>query len=155
MSSSLIAQLIQFGSLLSGSLLAGALFGVYLCLNPAGLDAESYTRLQQRGVKTLNTPMPLLGIVTLMFTVAGAVMMRGNPVTRLLMAGAGLSFLIAGLVTRFVNQPINSRVMSWSPTAVPASWAYYRARWWHWHLLRTVAGITGLCLLIAAAVLRP
>jgi len=59
---------------------------------------------------------------------------------------------IAGVVTRFGNQPINAVVMTWSPEAPAANWMELRDTWWHWHILRTVAGVAALALALLAAI---
>ena len=52
---------VEFANLLVAALVAGAMFGVWLSFNPAGLDATSYVALQQQAIRTLNTTMPALG----------------------------------------------------------------------------------------------
>jgi hypothetical protein len=62
----------------------------------------------------------------------------------------------AGLVTRFLNQPINAMVMGWTPETLPADWEALRAAWWQWHLFRVGLSLSGLALLLAAIILdRP
>ncbi|MGA8907819.1 MAG: DUF1772 domain-containing protein [Acidobacteriaceae bacterium] len=61
-----------------------------------------------------------------------------------------LCFVVAGLVTRFVNQPINAIVMTWQNDAPPESWMDLRDRWWRWHAVRLFAGLGGLSLVILA-----
>ena len=56
--------------------------------------------------------------------------------------------------TRFLNQPINRIVMTWSTDAPPINWPGLRDEWWRWHLVRLFAGLVGLSLLITAAVKR-
>ena len=60
--------------------------------------------------------------------------------------------VLAGLVTRFGIQPINSLVMTWSAQAPAANWMEQRDTWWNWHILRTVAGICALSLTILAVI---
>ena len=43
------------------ALLVGAMFGLWLILNPAGLAAGVYITLQQQAIRTLNRVMPVLG----------------------------------------------------------------------------------------------
>lgn len=142
---------INFANLLLAALVVGAMFGVCLLFNPAGLDAASYVSQQQQGVRALNLKMPLLGALTTILTLAAAVLARSER-TRLtvLLLAAGL-FVAAGLITRFLNQPINAVIMTWSAQAPPPSWTRLRDAWWRWHLLRFSAGLGGLCLLLLAA----
>lgn len=72
----------------------------------------------------------------------------------MLLLSAAAFLTTAGLVTRFLNQPINAVVMTWSTDSLPANWAQLRDDWWRWHFLRAVAGLVGLCLLLAAMLRR-
>lgn len=139
-----------FASLVLAALIVGAMFAVCLLFNPAGLDATTYVVQQQWGVRTLHPQLPLLGIVTVLAILAAAFLSRGDRLhLTLLFFAAGL-FVAAGLITRFLNMPINAVVMSWSPQAPPADWVQLRDAWWRWHLLRFSTGTAGLCLLIIA-----
>ena len=78
---------------------------------------------------------PLLGAVAILSTWALAVLARGRR-RGLLVAAVGLTVL-AGLVTRLGNQPINAVVIGWTPEAPPTDWQALRDRWWGLHLVRT------------------
>jgi uncharacterized membrane protein len=105
---------------------------------------------QQQLIRGMNVAMPLLGATTIVLTLVSAFGARGDqPRLTLFMASAGC-YLVAGLVTRFLNQPINAVVSTWLVQALPSNWEQLRDQWWRWHVLRTGFGITGLCLLIAA-----
>ena len=144
------ATIIRFVDLLLVALLAGAIFGIWIGFNPAGLSPGTYVEQQQHAILALNTFMPLLGAVCIVLTVALAVLTKGDRGTRYLLIATAVCLLIAGVVTRFENQPINSIVMTWSPQAPPPNWTELRDTWWQWHIVRTVAGIAALCLLILA-----
>jgi len=94
--------------------------------------------------------MPLLGVVCVGLTIVLAFLTKDSGRTRYLLAAAVICLLVAGAVTRFENQPINSVVMTWTPQAPPANWMELRDQWWQWHIVRTVAGIAALCALILA-----
>jgi hypothetical protein len=150
----MLSKTIEFASLLSAALLAGSLFGVWLMLNPAGLDARAYVQLQQRAIRTLNTAMPRLGAAAILMTVLAAIAVRADRLRLGLLIGTVVCFVTAGLVTRFLNQPINAVVMTWSSDAVPAGWEGLRDAWWRWHLVRLAAGVVGLSLLLGATLVR-
>ena len=142
---------VEFANLLVAALVAGAMFGVWLSFNPAGLDATSYVALQQQAISTLNTTMPALGGVAILLTLLAAAISRGDRARLALLLAAGACFVAAGLITRFLNQPINAIVIDWSAGAPPADWTDFRDAWWRWHVLRTVIAVAGLCLVIAAS----
>ena len=145
---------IRFANLLLAALVTGAMFGVWLAFNPRGLSAPTYVVLQQQAIRGLNVAMPVLGLATIIATIAAATLARGEKIQLIMLIAAAGAFLMAGLITRFLNQPINAVVMTWSPTAPPADWTLLRDAWWRWHALRLVCGLAGLSLLILANLLR-
>ena len=114
--------------------------------NPASV----YVTVQQQAIRTLNVAMPVLGWLAVLSTVSAAVLARGNRRRLTLFGMACVGLIGAGLVTRFLNQPINAIVMTWSADALPPNWTEFRDAWWRWHVLRTVWGIAGLSLVIFA-----
>lgn len=148
------ALVIRFAALLLAALSAGAMFGIWLAFNPKGLDGASYVTLQQQGIRQLNVVMPLMGAATIVATLAAAAMARGDKTLLGLLVAAAFAFVAAGLITRFLNQPINAVVMGWSPASVPEGWIPLRDAWWRWHIARLLCGIGGLSLLILAEILR-
>ena len=143
-------KMISFIDLLLGAVLVGTMFGIWIGFNPAGLSASTYIEQQQHAIRALNTLLPLLGAVCLVLTIVLAVLTKDIPHARYLLVPAVICLLIAGVVTRFKNQPINRLVMTWNAQAPPANWAELRDQWWQWHIVRTVAGIVALGLLIVA-----
>lgn len=146
----MLATTIDFATLLLAALVVGAMFGVWLTFNPAGLEASFYVAQQQQGIRTLNVTLPVLGGLTVLLTILAAVLARNDRTRLILLISAAACFVAAGLITRFLNQPINAIVMTWPADAPPANWMQLRDDWWRWHVLRLAAGIAGLCLLIAA-----
>ncbi|MEO8372692.1 MAG: DUF1772 domain-containing protein [Candidatus Solibacter sp.] len=142
--------IVDFADVLLAALLVGAMFGIWLIFNPAGLAASVYITLQQQGIRTLNKAMPTLGAVTILLTTLAAVLWRNDGTRLYLLVGSVVCFLAGGLITRFLNQPINAIVITWHPDMPPANWMRVRDEWWSWHLLRLFAGLGGLSLLIVA-----
>ena len=145
---------VEFFNLLLAALLVGTIFSTWLTASPAGLDASDYVVVQQQHIRALNVFMPLLGGVTILFTIASAVLANADRTRLAMLVVVVLSFVTAGLVTRFLNQPINAVVMNWMPGAPPADWTQLRDVWWSWHLVRLAFGLLGLCVLIAAMLRR-
>jgi uncharacterized membrane protein len=150
----MFALMIDFANLLLAALVVGAMFGVWLIFNPTGLDASFYIALHQQGIRTLNKKMPALGAVAILLTIAAATLGRVNLVRFRLLTAAVVCFLASGLITRFLNQPINAIVMTWSASSPPSNWTALRDKWWRWHLIRLATGIIGLSLLVAATLER-
>jgi uncharacterized membrane protein len=150
----MLSAIIDFANLLLAALLVGAMFGLWLVLNPAGLTANNYVALQQQGIRTLNTAMPALGAATILVTITAAVIGRGDRLRLWILIGTVACFVAAGLITKFLNQPINAIVITWKSDSPPANWMALRDEWWRWHVVRMVAGLGGLSLLIASSMQR-
>lgn len=132
------------------SLLVGTMFGIWVGYNPAVLSATSYVEQQQNAIRAFNTLLPAIGAVCILLTGAIAYRTRSDARVRSLHVVAALLMIVAAVVTRFGNQPINAIVMTWSPEAPGANWMQLRDDWWQWHIVRSVAGIGALALTVAA-----
>ena len=140
-----------FISLLLTALVVGAMFGVWLSSNPAGMNFSDYLPMQKRNIRAFNRTLPLLGVLAALCTVGAAVLSIGQGTQFPVLAGAAICLIAAGVITRFCNQPINAIVMSWSLEPPPNGWTQVRDTWWRWHIGRLIFGIIGLSLLILAA----
>lgn len=143
---------IRFTSLLLTGLIVGAMFGIWLGFNPAALSATAYIEMQQNAIRALNVVLPVLGLACILLTATLAVLTKQDRRARTLLVAAVLGLVVAGLITRFANQPINALVITWNPQAPPSNWAELRDAWWYWHVLRTIAGVAALALALLAAV---
>ena len=143
-------SIVNFANLLLAALVVGTMFGIWLGYNPADLSSRAYVEQQQHAIRALNVTMPVLGAVAVLLTLTSAFLARGNRRQLALFLAAALFFLAAGIVTRFLNQPINAIVITWSVDSSPANWIELRDAWWRWHVVRTGLGVVGLSLLIAA-----
>src|SRR5690349_19228442 len=110
MLSTMFLTMIDFADVLVAALLVGSMFSLWLMLNPAGLAAGAYIALQQQAIRTLNAPMPVLGGVTILLTILASVLRRDDSSRFVLLIVAVICFAAAGLITRFLNQPINAIV---------------------------------------------
>jgi len=68
----------------------------------------------------MNEAMPALGAATILVTVAAAVLGRDDSTRLSWLIAAVIYFVAVGLITRFLNQPINAIVKTWSSNAPPA-----------------------------------
>jgi Domain of unknown function (DUF1772) len=122
--------LFGFANLFVVSLVVGAMFGIWLGYNPMNLSYTAYLEQQQQAIRTLNVTMPLLGKIGTLLTVASAVLARSSRLAPALLMAAVVCLLVAGLVTRFGNQPINAKVRTWSVQTMPTDWTTLRDDWW-------------------------
>jgi uncharacterized membrane protein len=145
------STIVRFVDLLLMSLLVGTMFGIWLGFNPSKLSAATYIEQQQGTIRAFNTLLPLLGAACVLLTAAMAVLTKNDLLARYLFIAAAVLLAVAGVITRFANQPINVVVMTWSGMAPPANWTELRDTWWSWHIARTVAGVAALILTLLAA----
>ena len=141
-------------NLLLSALLVGAMFCVWLVFNPAQLDASQYIILQQQGIRTLHPTMPGLGALTILTTLASAVLARDNKMRLSLLIGTAILFIVSGVITRVANMPINAIVRGWNSAAPPDHWTALRDAWWRWHCWRLGSSLAGLLLLVVATLAR-
>jgi uncharacterized membrane protein len=145
---------IRFSNVLLAGLIAGTLFGIWLGYNPHSLSPSAYIEQQQNAIRALNVTMPILGAICTVITLIHAYLARSNRSTLYLLLTAVILFVIAGLVTRFGNQPINAIVIGWRASSPPSMWEAARDRWWQWHSVRTIAMIAGFGCVIRATMVR-
>jgi uncharacterized membrane protein len=150
----MLPLIVDFVTVSLGALLVGAMFCAWLIFNPAQLDASQYIIVQQQGIRTLNTVMPLLGGLTILMSVVSAVLAREDKTRMSLLIGTAVLFIISGLITRFGNQPINAIVRGWNSAAPPDQWTVLRDTWWRWHCMRLCTVSAGSALLIVATLMR-
>ena len=140
--------IIRFLNLIMAALIAGVLFGIWIGYNPKNLSAQTYVEQQQAVIKALNTLIPLLGLITIILTVASAFMQKQNQIVFVTLLVAAGFLIISGLVTKFGNQSINSIVMTWNKTDVPGNWTELRDKWWSFHIVRTLTAFIAFCLIM-------
>ncbi len=143
--------IIRFINMVMAGLIAGSLFGIWLGYNPKSLSVSTYVEQQQGAIKSLNTIMPLLGLITIILTLISAFLQKDNRTIFIFLIVATIFLVISGLVTKFGNQPINKIVMTWNKAEVPGNWTELRDKWWSFHILRTLTAVVAFCFIVAAA----
>ena len=146
----MVVNIIRFGLLVTLALLVGTMFGIWVGYNPTSLSASAYVEQQQNAIRSLNTLLPAMGAICILLTAALAFKSKGDRRSRYLLIAAALLMIVAALVTRFGNQPLNAMVITWSAQSPPANWAQLRDEWWHWHIARSLAGVAALGLTVLA-----
>lgn len=68
-------------------------------------------------------------------------------------AAALVLFVIALMVTVFVEVPIVEAIVKWTVATLPGDWQQLRDRWMRFHVIRVIAGLASLVLLLIAAIL--
>ena len=145
-----LVMLLQFLAPLLFAMVAGSVFGIWRGYDPTTYGAATFVEMHQGAVRGLNVLLPGLAFASVACTVALTWFARGKGTVFWLYIAALLLMVGGGLVTRFVNQPMNEQVMSWTTGSLPADWAELRAAWWNWHVVRTGLSVIGFAVLLAA-----
>src|SRR5258708_23759350 len=100
----MLEKTVNFANLLLAALVVGTMFGIWLGFNPTDLSAGTYVEMQQLAIRSLNVTMPVLGGFTALLTLASAFFSRRTRPRMFMLLAAFVCLVIAGLVTRFLNQ---------------------------------------------------
>ena len=147
---SFITSALQLTSIMLLSLILGTVFGIWRGYDATAYAPATFVEMHQGAVRGLNVILPLFGLVTLLITASLGVLSRDRPGVLWLYGLAFVAIAIAGLVTRFGNQPINEQVMGWTVTNFPADWMAIRDRWTSLNAVRVVSSFAGELLLVSA-----
>jgi uncharacterized membrane protein len=98
-------------------------------------------------VMTVLMPATLLSIIPVLL-----LSYHEQPKTFYLSGTAFVLFIVALLVTVWVEVPIVQQIVTWTTSALPDNWQQLRDRWMKFHVLRVVAGLASLVLLVVAAI---
>lgn len=98
-------------------------------------------------VMTVLMPATLLAIIPVML-----LSYHVQPKTFYLSAAAFVLFIVALLVTVFIEVPIVEQIATWTISTLPKNWQQVRDRWSKFHIIRVVAGFTSVVLLVVAAI---
>jgi uncharacterized membrane protein len=143
-------NVVRFLLLVLLSLLVGTMVGIWVGYNPIALSVSAYVEQQQNAIRAFNTLLPVMGGICIILTAVLAFRAHLNPRVRYLHVAAAICMVIAAVVTRFGNQPINAVVMTWSAQTPAANWTQLRDVWWQWHVVRSIFGIGALALTFLA-----
>ena len=146
--------IIRFANVILAGIIAGILLGILLGFNPMNYSASTYIEQQQGAIKALNTLMPILGLITIIFTFVSAFFQRKNKVVLATLITAAILLIISGLITKFGNQPINQIVMTWHQTEAPNNWTDLRDKWWTLHQIRATTTLFAFFLIAGASIRR-
>jgi uncharacterized membrane protein len=150
----MLRNVLLFFTALLLALTAGRAFWVWLGENPFNMSGRTYVEFFQQLDKAIVIPIAVTGIGgTLLAGISAAVYKDDSPAFYLLVVACALS-AAGSLVTIFVNVPINNRLATWNPAALPADYQNYLRQWWLWHQVRLVAMFTAMCLVFATMLVR-
>jgi uncharacterized membrane protein len=141
-------RIISFLNIILAGLLAGTSFGIWMGFNPVNFSALTYIEQQQNTIRSLNTLMISLVVTATVLTVISAFLRKKNKRVFITLLTAAVFFIACILISKFGNQPINDRVMTWKADSIPANWTTFRDEWWSFHIIRTISELIALFLIV-------
>ena len=119
-----------------------------------GDSPSTFVEVHQTAVRGLNTILPAMAAMGPLVLIAGLAFAARHRAS-LMWSYVIVALLVVsgGVITRFINQPINAQVMTWSATSLPSDWSVIRDRWWAWHQTRLAITFIAQPFLIVAVLL--
>jgi uncharacterized membrane protein len=142
-------------SIVLSALVAGMFHGPWVALSRSmrTFSPEVFLAIVDRmnrnmaPVMTVLMPAALLSIIPVLF-----LSYHEQPLTFYLSATAFALFIVALLVTVFVEVPIVEEIVTWTTSTLPLNWQQRRDRWTRFHIIRVIAGLASLVLLVVGAI---
>ena len=147
-------QIWQFVNILLSALVTGVFWGTWLGLSRsmATFSAETFLAIADAMIGNLGTIMTILVPAALLTTLPVLYLLyrRRSPAFYTTLGGFAF-FVVALLITLFVEVPLDMEFETWTVATLPANWEQLRDRWEWYHVIRSWVSVAGLALLLAAA----
>jgi uncharacterized membrane protein len=132
------------------ALTAGRAFWVTLGENPFNMSGRTYVEFFQQLDQRIAVPIAITGVGGTLFAGISAVLYRNERTSFYLLLMACALALVASLVTIVFSVPINERLATWNPAALPPDYQQFLRSWWQWHQVRLVTMFGAMCLVFVA-----
>jgi len=150
----MLRKIVLFFTALLLSLTAGRAFWVWLGENPFNMSGQTYVEFFQQLDLRIVIPIAITGVGGTLLAGISALLYREQRRVWSLLAAACALGAIGSLVTIVFNIPINQRLATWNPKALPPDYQDYLRQWWQWHHIRLGAMFAAMCLVFAAMLAR-
>jgi len=150
-------KIAQFINILLLFLVAGVFWGTWFSLarSITSITPETYLAIGQIMIGNLALPMSILMPIALLSTLPVLVLLyRQKAMSAFYLTLCGLAlFVIALVITLVVNVPIDNQIKQWTVQTLPPNWEAIRDRWEFYHVVRTFVSLSGLALIVGAALI--
>jgi len=143
-------NVLQIAAMIQIALIAGATFGIWRGLGGSSFSPATFIDVHRELVRGLNVLLPSMGLAFAILTAVLCYLARNRRPALYFYAAALVLGLLAGLTTRFWNQPINAQVIQWTVQTIPADWVEIRNSWWTAHVIRTFLSIAATVAMVLA-----
>lgn len=142
-------------SIVLSALTAGMFHGPWIALSRSmkTFTPEVFLAIVDRMNRNMAPVMTVLMPATLLSIIPVLLLSYSKQLlTFYLSATAFVLFIVALLVTVFVEVPIVQEIVTWTVPTLPDNWQELRDRWMKFHVLRVLAGLASLVLLLVATI---
>jgi uncharacterized membrane protein len=141
-------------SILLSALVVGAFWGPWLALSRSvdTLPADVFIAVSQRMIRNMEPFMTALIPVSLLSIISVVYLSFNERPKTAYLSLAGFSFFMAAVFVTVLQVSIVSQIKSWTVATLPDDWEELRDRWKKLHIFRVVMSISGLALLVFAAI---
>lgn len=146
--------IIRFFDILFSGLLAGIMICIWQAADYKANSEISNLEIQQANIKIFNDKILLMGLMTILLTLASAVLQNHIMIIFIPLLFASLFLIVSGIITRYVNQPINKQIQRWSKDFIPGKWEYIREKWLSYHIYRSILMLLAFVLIIFASLIN-
>ena len=94
-------SIILFAALFFMALVAGGAFVIWIDYDPSGMSAAFYVEKMQHAIQVFTTPLPVIVILSVLFSTASAFLARRERPGFYLLVAASTCALAVGLTTAF------------------------------------------------------
>ncbi len=143
-----------FVALLSAGIGAGSAYATYFDLDQADSTPAFWVAHLQHAVRHIGIPLFVVQPVAALASFASAALSRRDRPSFWFLIAGGVSLVVAALVTRLGNLPINFEFETWDADALPANVAEVQQRWWSFHVVRCVLLVVAMSALILGTLTR-
>ncbi|MER5648150.1 DUF1772 domain-containing protein [Streptosporangium sp. NPDC002524] len=141
----MIAQILTAAVLVGSGIAAGVLFTHAVGVWPAmqAMAPDRYVAAHKLLGRAYDPMMPIIVGTSLVLDIILSVLST-NETARFLFIASAVCLACVGVVSQTRNVPINRRVKSLDPDAMPENWEDPRGLWGKWNLLRTTFAVLAL-----------
>jgi hypothetical protein len=144
--------LFKFASIFLLGLVSGVSFSHLLQRGPKKtLPAAHFLAVQQGLLRNYGPVIGGLEVVSVLSTLAMAIVTWEQSVVRLLALLASACVLVMVMIWAVWINPINKTVNSWTPESIPPNWADLRDRWHFLHTIRLLLSVIAFSAVIAGS----
>jgi len=148
---------LQLANVVAASIMAGGLVVVLVVVVPAfdTLPAQLSIRLHVGIDHYIERLLPPVTVVATLIAIAVLAVHDDLSTSVVALTAVGIAGgIVVAVVSHFVNRPMNGRIRAFPAGEAPPEYAEIRARWDHFHRIRTAAGVVSLACFVAALVVR-